>query len=379
MMTHAARIDPTQNQTPPRAEPAPARSENTLTTSKGIRSFTLIALSILVLTLCVVVAVPFLPALTWSIALAIIAWPMHRRLNRVIGNPKLAAAISTAIVVVVIGGGAAFVTYQLAVETGAAANRLQVTHGDKNVREALDEMPRVSRVLAWMDTIGVDIETEVRNLISINAAGLGGFAHGTMAAGVQCLVAIFMLYYFFLDRAAFLHGLRDLLPLSRDECDRVIASAADSVHANLYATLVTSVIDTIGGGLMFWFLGVPAPIIWAAAMFILSLLPILGAGLVWFPAAIYLILSGHSLAAAALLAWGFGSFIVVDNFLYARLASDKMRLHPVPAMIAFLGGIAIFGMSGMILGPAILAVALAVLDVWKDRLQPAPAPIIKPT
>jgi predicted PurR-regulated permease PerM len=103
-------------------------------------------------------------------------------------------------------------------------------------------------------------------------------------------------------------------------------------------------------------------------MFILSILPIVGTGFVWIPAAIYLALTGRWLAAAALVAWGVLSFLITDNVIYVRLAGERMRLHDVPALIAFLGGLALFGMSGMILGPAILAVTVALLEVWKGRL-----------
>src|SRR5262245_8998490 len=108
--------------------------------------------------------------------------------------------------------------------------------------------------------------------------------------------------------------------------------------------------------------------------FVLSILPIVGAGLVWLPAAVYLALSGQLLAAAALIAWGVLSFLIVDNVIYVRLAGERMRMHDVPALIAFLGGIALFGISGMILGPAILAVTAALLEVWKRRLTGASAP-----
>jgi predicted PurR-regulated permease PerM len=182
---------------------------------------------------------------------------------------------------------------------------------------------------------------------------------------------VFLLYYLFVDRATFLYGLRDLLPLSRSESDQVFARAADSVHANLHATIVTSLIDSAGGGLMFWALGLPAPFLWTAVMFVLSLLPVVGAGLVWVPAVAYLALSGRWLAALALLAWGVLTFIIVDNIVYVRLAGERMRMHAVPALIAFLGGLAVFGVSGMILGPAILAVTVAFLEVWKRRLTGA--------
>jgi len=137
---------------------------------------------------------------------------------------------------------------------------------------------------------------------------------------------------------------------------------------------VTSLIDATGGGLLFWVLGLPAPLLWAVVMFVLSILPVLGAALVWLPAAAYLALGGRWLPAAALVGWGVLSFMVVDNVIYVRLAGARMRMHEVPALVAFLGGVAVFGLSGMILGPAILAVATALVEVWKQRLtHPASA------
>jgi predicted PurR-regulated permease PerM len=147
----------------------------------------------------------------------------------------------------------------------------------------------------------------------------------------------------------------------------VFRLAADSVHANLYADLVTSLIDAATGGLVLWAVGLPSPLLWGVVMFVLSLLPVVGIPVVWVPAAIYLGTSGHMLGAAAVVAWGIAAGVLVDNLLYARLAGDRMRLHQVPTLIAFLGGLAVFGASGMVLGPAILAVTVAVLDVWHRR------------
>src|SRR5205085_9831743 len=179
---------------------------------------------------------------------------------------------------------------------------------------------------------------------------------------------VFVLYYLFRDRAQFLRALRGLLPLTRADSDRLFARAADSVHANLYATIVTSAIDAVGGGLMFWALGLPSPVLWGVVMFVLSILPVVGTALVWVPAAAYLAVTGNWLAAVALVVWGIVEFIIVDNIIYVRLAGQRMRMHDVPAMIAFLGGIAVFGLSGMILGPAILAVTTAFLEVWRRRM-----------
>jgi predicted PurR-regulated permease PerM len=186
---------------------------------------------------------------------------------------------------------------------------------------------------------------------------------------VQFLVVLFLLYFIFLDRAEFIHRLRELLPLSKSESEQVFTRAADSVHANLHASVITSLIDSTGGTLMFWLLGLPSPVLWGVVMFVLCLLPVVGAALVWVPATIFLTLAGRWPHAAALAAWGVTTSIVVDNFLYSRLAGKRMRMHEAPALIAFLGGLAIFGMSGMVLGPAILAVTVAFLEVWKKRIS----------
>lgn len=140
--------------------------------------------------------------------------------------------------------------------------------------------------------------------------------------------------------------------------------------------MITSLIDTAGFGLLFWLFDLPAPTLWTVVMFVLSLLPIVGAGLVWVPAVIYLAIGGQWLGAAAVLAWGLFTFLAINNALYARLAGTRMRMHPVPTLVGFLGGLMLFGVSGVILGPAAMAVTAALLKVWQGRLacEATPAP-----
>src|SRR4029079_19319578 len=127
---------------------------------------------------------------------------------------------------------------------------------------------------------------------------------------------------------------------------------------------------------MFWLLGLPSPVTWGVVMFFLSFLPLLGTWLIWIPAAVFLALSGAWSFALILIGWGVASSIVVDNVIYVRIAGDRMRLHQVPALLAFLGGLAVFGVSGMILGPGILSVTVAVLEVWHHRAN-GTAPLIE--
>jgi len=330
------------------------------------RLLALAALTVSLIVLCVVVAVPFLPAITWGVALAIIAWPMHKVISRFIPHLGLAASASSLAVLLVILVPGAFVTYQLAREAGDTAERMRREAVETTLRDSMARTPILGRAVQWLDRMDIDVERELRKLGESYTQDISGLVNGSITAFIQFAVAVFILFHLFRDRSALMQGVRDVLPLSRAECDRVLARAADSVHANLYATLVTSLIDAVSGGLMFWALGLPSPVLWGVVMFVLSILPVVGTALVWVPAAAYLAVTGSWLAAVALVVWGIVEWIIVDNIIYVRLAGERMRMHDVPAMIAFLGGIAVFGMSGMILGPAIMAVTIALLDLWRQ-------------
>ncbi|WP_406696337.1 AI-2E family transporter [Singulisphaera sp. Ch08] len=263
----------------------------------GFRLIALAALTVTLIALCVVLAVPLLPAISWAVALAILAWPMHRRIARRVARPELAAALCSAIVVILILGTVLFVTYQLAREAATAVEMVGGVTAGIDLRERATALPIVGRAVSWMQRSGLDIEAEIRRWIASYTRDATALAQGSLAAIIQFLVAVFIFYHLLRDQAMFVHGLRELLPLSRAESDLVLSRAGDSIHANLHATVVTSVIDTTGFGLLFWALGLPAPILWSVVMFILSILPVFGAGVVWVPTSVYLALTGQWLSA----------------------------------------------------------------------------------
>lgn len=336
-------------------------------TGDRIRLFALIVLTIILIGLTVSLFAPFMPAITWAVALAILSWPLYRQIVRVVKRPGLAAGLSTAVVAAVILATGLFVAYQVASEAAAAAEGLDEGAADR-FRDKLVAIPVLGRGVVIMEKVGLDLEQSARAVVEASAQGASGLAQGSLMAVIQFLVSMFVLYYLFRDRGAFTERLRELLPLSRGESDYLMARAADSVHATLYSTIVTSVIDSVAFGLVFWATGVPAPVLWAVIIFFLCLLPVLGAGLIWVPAAAYLAMNGEWLGFGGLIGVGVATAIFVDNILYAKLAGDRMRMHDVPVLVAFLGGLAVFGVSGMILGPAILAITEALLEAWKRRI-----------
>lgn len=363
----------------PPTVPAPAASEPThplvreegqLATGERMRPLALAALTAILLALCAVLAYPFLPAITWGVALAVIAWPLHARArDHLTGNRTAAALLTAAVVAVLILVPGAFVVRQLGLEAASAAEQVREDQVANTLRERAAGVPGLAEAVAWSDRAGVDWGGEVRKAAQAYFGEPVALARGWLMGLFQAALALFILFYLLRDRAELQGAVRRLLPVRGAEADRVFSSAAGSIHANLYANLVTSAIDAVCGGLVFWAVGLPSPVTWATVMFVLSMLPVAGIFLVWVPAAVYLGLVGQWGGVAAVVAWGVAASVFVDTLLYTRLAGNQMRLHPIPALLAFVGGLALFGASGMILGPAIVAVTVAVLGVWHARAE----------
>ncbi|MCI0705342.1 MAG: AI-2E family transporter [Planctomycetia bacterium] len=333
--------------------------------SEWPRIAALAGLTVVGVYLCYLLVAPFLPGVTWAVALALVGLPLHRRIARVVKNPNWAAGLSTAIVVLVIAIPVALVAAQLAAETTRAADTVREQTSDGKWREVVARVPYLGEWIAQLEA--AEIEARVRELIGQLAARTLGFVQGALGGLVQALVAVFVLFFCFHDRHHLLAGVRSLIPLAPDGSDRIIGRAEDAIHATVYGTLLTSVLQAATGGLMFWALGLPAPVLWGVVMFVLSVLPFVGAFLVWLPAAVYLVTVDRWGAAIALVTWGVLMGGPVCNYLYACVAGDRMRMHPVPTLLAFIGGLAVFGVSGMVLGPCVLVVTVALIDVWRHR------------
>lgn len=329
------------------------------------RAVALAVLTALAVYACYLITLPFLPGVSWAVALAAVGLPVHRWLKRRLGSDNWAAGLTTTLVVLVLGLPVVLVAYRMAQQLVEAAGFVRQMAADETWREYAAKVPYVGDRLAELKP--QDIEQQLRDaaqLIGSHSFGVAGSIGGMV---LQMLVAVFVLFFCFRDRHHLLHEVRRLIPLNTATADQIIDRAADAVHATLWGTVLTGLIQGVTGGLLFWALGLPGAILWGVVMFVLGVLPFLGAFLVWVPAAVYLAMHDQWGPAAALVVWGLVMAGPVSNYVYAYYAGDRMKMHPVPALIAFIGGLAVFGVSGIVLGPCVLTVTVALLDVWRHR------------
>jgi predicted PurR-regulated permease PerM len=321
----------------------------------------LLAATALALYTCYRIVQPFLPALAWALALAVVVHPLHAALARRLARPGIAAAITVLIAGIAIVGPTVFVAHHLVREAGSWIERLQSLVGGEGWERLASEHPRLAPLLEWLQT-SMDVRGRAEDAVKAQAPSA---VATTIWAVIDVLVALFALFYFLRDRDQVLASLRTLLPLPDSETRALFTLVSDTIYATVFGTLVVSLVQGALGGLMFWWLGLPAPLLWGSVMAILATVPTLGAFVVWLPTAIVMAFSGHLGKALILAAWGALVVSLIDNLLYPVLVGSRLRLHTVPVFLAIVGGVLLFGAAGLILGPVTLAVTIALLQVWR--------------
>jgi predicted PurR-regulated permease PerM len=341
--------------------------EPTRVPREGVLVAVLVAATAIALYLCYLLAVPFLPSLAWAVALAVPTHPIYDWLREKIGHRNLAAGLSVLAVAVVIVAPMVLLLQEVVRQAGNLIEAVQTGILSGRWLETLGQYPRVmsilSRTASFLDVRGA-IERATAGITPQIASALAG----SFWMAAQFLITFFLLFYFYRDRRVIMNHIRALVPLSRQEADEVFSRVNDTVFATLYGTLAVGAVQGTLGGLMFWWLGLPGAVFWGTVMALLGLIPILGAFVVWVPAAVYLALMGSWVKAIILAVWG--GLIVggIDNILYPIFVGERLRLHTVPVFIAVVGGIFVFGASGVILGPIVLAVTFALIDIWRRRM-----------
>jgi predicted PurR-regulated permease PerM len=326
----------------------------------------LLVATALVVYLCYRLAGPFLPALAWAVALAAVAHPLHGWLLRRIPRPNLAAGLAVGLVAVAIVGPTLLVSQQLVREVARGVAWLQSDTAAGRWQAVLEDHPRLATGLTLLAT-QVDVRGATERASMALTSGAEGVVRGSVWAVAELLITFFALFYCFRDRRQALQNLRSLVPLSEGETEAVFTRVIDTLHATIYGTLLVGLVQGVMGGLMFWALGLPAALLWGVVMAILGIIPVLGTFIVWAPAALFLALEGGWGKAMILVAWGGLVVSLVDNLLYPILAGQRLRLHTLPVFIAIVGGVALFGSAGIVLGPVTLATTIALIEVWRRR------------
>jgi predicted PurR-regulated permease PerM len=320
------------------------------------KQITLFLLTLGVLILCALLLHPFFSAIVGAIVLAVVTQRPYDWLASRIKNRSLCAAVALILIIIAL----IVPTFFLAQKLGE-----QALHTVNAFRNGAHQ----EKITSFID---------INNAARSTAAYLGGNLAGLLGNSVriitQLVVMLFLLFFLLRDRAVALSSLRALLPLHEDETTELLDRVGNTILATAIGRLTIAAVQGVLAGLAFWVLGVPGVILWAFTLTICAMIPAFGSFLVWGPVAIYLGLSGHWGKAALLAVWGAVIVSTIDNILYPILVGSHLRAHTATILLSILGGIAVFGPIGIVLGPVLFTLATTLLDIWHTRTSHQPPP-----
>ena len=334
----------------------------------------LLVLTAAALYLCFLILRPFGAPIVFAIIIAIVFHPLHRRIRQRFRNSSSSAFLSTAATLLV-------TVVPLVLLGFAISNELAGLYQSLSARSAGEGglvvylLRAIDRVAAWLGQhFPMLPKFDLRDVISrrIAEAGSGLVSLGAGLVGnvftflVDGAIAFFVLFFLFRDGSAGLAYLSSLLPLSQERTQELWDRISSTLVANVYGGLAVGAVQGFLTAIAFWVLGLGSPILWGLVTALFSFVPMVGSAAVWVPAGVALLFTGHIVKGLVLLAWGAGVISVSDNFVRPWVISGRTSLPAVYVLLSLLGGVQAFGVLGLFVGPVILAVTAALLQMLQE-------------
>jgi predicted PurR-regulated permease PerM len=321
---------------------------------------------------------PFYGAILWGIVGAIVFAPLYRRLSRSMRERRSLAAIAMVLLIVLLVIlPLTLIGASLAQEASGVYGRLQSGELDivRLFQRMLDALP--PGVTKLLDRFGLGSLAEMQDKLSAGllkgsqflATQALNIGQSTFDFFVNLFVMLYLLFFLLRDEGELSKRVKSAIPLRPEQRNALLLKFTVVIRATMKGDLLVALLQGALGGMIFWFLGITPSLLWAVLMAFLSLLPAIGAGLVWMPVAIYLLATGSVWQGVVLIAYGALVIGLVDNFLRPILVGKDTKMPDYVVLISTLGGIEAFGLNGFVIGPVIAAMFIAVWDIFSVSRQ----------
>src|SRR5579863_7402504 len=338
------------------------------------RIFTLVVAAILGYALILIFA-PFIGPMAWAAFLAFLLYPLNQRLRRRFSGGGIAAGVLTLLAPIVILLPLSALSIDFVAQISALMQKVQKAAAELDIKSLSDlqQFPWIARINVWLEAhAGISAEQIQSGLVSgtrevlRRAASMGGgFFLGALGSLLGFAIMLFLLFFFLRDGDAMMARARRLIPMADDRKERLVTQLSAVTRAIVYGTTVTALLQGLFIGIGFWIVGLPSPVVFGVLAALLSLLPVGGSALVWIPAVLWLFLQKH---------WGWGIFLLVwgaalsglDNVVRPLLISGRARISALAVFVGVLGGIPAFGAIGVIAGPVVLSLVLALIEFAEE-------------
>lgn len=321
---------------------------------------------------------PFFGAVCWAVFIAIVFWPLHQRFLRGShGRRNTAALASLTVILLIVILPFSMLAASITQEASVFVERMR--SGEIQIATFFQRF--VEALPAWaqgmLQRFGVSdfgllqqkILATLSNSSQVVTSRVMGIGQVTLDFVVGFFVMLYVVFFLFRDGEKLTRGIGRAIPLHPQHTERLMRQFATVVRATVKGNIVVALVQGALGGLAFFVLGLPGAVLWGAVMALLSLLPAIGAVLVWGPVAAYYFFTGEILQGIGLTIWGGVVIGLVDNLLRPILVGKDTRMPDYLVLVATLGGIVVFGLNGFVIGPVIAAVFLVSWDMLATARQ----------
>ncbi|WP_292936568.1 AI-2E family transporter [Noviherbaspirillum sp.] len=327
------------------------------------------------------ILLPFYGALFWGVVVAILFEPIYRKLLVAMRQRRNLAAVATLLLFLII------VIFPLALITAALGKEAtaiyqQIRSGSLDFGAYLQQV--INALPSWL--IGLLERFDLGDLASIQKKLSAAAVEGSQFIASQALnvgqntfgfivgvgIMLYLMFFFLRDGRTLTARIKQAIPLSTEHKRYFLLKFTTVIRATVKGNIVVAIVQGALGGLIFWFLGVQGPLVWGVVMAFLSLLPAVGTAMVWAPVAVYFLLTGSIWQGVTLTAFGVLVIGLVDNVLRPILVGKDTQMPDYVVLVSTLGGMALFGLHGFVIGPVIAALFIAAWDLFSSDKEPTP-------
>ncbi len=336
---------------------------------------TFLALMVLVTLAFIWILLPFYGAVFWAVILGVIFAPLQRRLLLRLGWKRNLTALCTLLICLVIAILPVIIISMLLVQEGTTLYK-NLESGQLDISTYVLQfkslLPPYFRRL--IEHQGMGDLNGLRDKIAKGAMQASQYlatqafsvGQGTFDFVVSFFIMLYLLFYFLRDGPDLVRRIRTAIPLAEPQKRRLQLKFNRVVRATVKGNVLMAIVQGALGGLIFWFLDIPSALLWAVMMAFLSLLPAVGAGIVWAPVAVYFLLSGMIWQGVVLGLFGIFVIGLVDTVLRPILVGKDTRMPDYLILISTLGGMAVFGLNGFVIGPMVAALFMSMWGIFVE-------------
>lgn len=310
----------------------------------------------------------------WAVVFAIVFYPLYLWTKRMTKGRSALAAVIT------IGAVITTVVLPLSIVGGMVAQEslslYEGISGNTESLEGLSLLERAEKFIAYLEPYGISKESVVEKLrewaagvSQLVASSLFTVGQVTFSLFISIAIMLYLLFFFFRDADKLRQTLIHYLPMGNAQEERLFNRFAETARAVVKGTLAIALLQGFLGGMAFWIVGVANPVLWGVAMAILSIVPAVGPAIIWFPASLILLATGSIWEGVTLMVVGILLVSLVDEFVRPILVGRGSKMPDSITLLATIGGLATFGISGFVVGPIIAAFFLSLWVMFGESYK----------